>query len=675
MKLLSVELVDFRSFYGTHQLVLSSEGERKVTVFHGENGAGKTNLLNAIYWCFTGKFTPRFADPQLLVNKEARKNGVTSCAVELLIADGEGPDSQQYRVRRMGRSGDTSSVEVFKLNDGNSLPVPGGERLLRRMLPPGLVSWFFFDAEAIGALELSGSETFKQELRKTLGFDLIDTLVSDLEKVQSKRRREIANSVNNEQLKKIQERIDNVDRVLPDHKEGLLQLEQKRATLAARQAAVSAELAQKPQTEVIERRRKELEGRKRRLEDDKRQALTQVAQLTGQAAPPLILHQLTQRLEGRLQDQEVKGKLPSPFSDRLVKDIQEEQMCICGRPVHPGTPEAHKIEDLLRYATTGTLNERIREVRYLVTEIERDARERPIQIQEKRTQIVKLDTEIGEIEVELADISKQIAQIPVDDIKKLEQERASLAKDVQNRNIEMGKVIQLIESIEKSRAEDQANYDLLSKKVAVGSKLKKEEDKVRRLIEYIKKTLAKQERDALLLLSRELNTVLQRYLVKDFSARVDAKTYAVVLEDEEGKPVGQSTGEGQVLKFAFIATVVAMAAKKTTHKIQWLSEPTVAPLVLDAPFTALDPVYQGSVAGNLAKQTTQLVLMLSSAAWGQLVSDALNPFVGKRYLIVSKVTGAQGDRPVKQLTLGDMTYSLNEYEADRAESTFEEISA
>ena len=114
MKLLSIELSDFRSFFGTHRLMLASADDRKVTVFHGENGAGKTNLLNAVYWCFTGKFTPRFTDSQLLVNKESRKSGVINCAVELLISEGDGPNTQQYRVRRTASSSTNSMVEVFR---------------------------------------------------------------------------------------------------------------------------------------------------------------------------------------------------------------------------------------------------------------------------------------------------------------------------------------------------------------------------------------------------------------------------------------------------------------------------------------------------------------------------------------------------------------------------------
>ena len=37
-----------------------NEGE--IFALLGQNGAGKTNFLNAIYWCMTGKFTPRFQD-------------------------------------------------------------------------------------------------------------------------------------------------------------------------------------------------------------------------------------------------------------------------------------------------------------------------------------------------------------------------------------------------------------------------------------------------------------------------------------------------------------------------------------------------------------------------------------------------------------------------------------
>ena len=89
MRLLSVVISDFRGFYGVQQVNFAADDQKRVTVLHGENGAGKTNFLNAIHWCITGKFTPRFQDQKLLVNKEAFKEGQRECYVEIMFKDEE----------------------------------------------------------------------------------------------------------------------------------------------------------------------------------------------------------------------------------------------------------------------------------------------------------------------------------------------------------------------------------------------------------------------------------------------------------------------------------------------------------------------------------------------------------------------------------------------------------
>ena len=69
MFLLELKVCNFRGFYGTQRLRFAPAGSNGVTVIHGENGAGKTNLLNAIFWCLTGAFTPRLSNPELLVEQ------------------------------------------------------------------------------------------------------------------------------------------------------------------------------------------------------------------------------------------------------------------------------------------------------------------------------------------------------------------------------------------------------------------------------------------------------------------------------------------------------------------------------------------------------------------------------------------------------------------------------
>lgn len=675
MRLLSLEISDFRSFHGVQHIEFSADDDRRVTVFHGENGAGKTNLLNAVHWCMTGQFTPRFQEKRLLVNKEAFRAGLRECYVELLFQDEEANGGLQYRVRRSATNEAQTGIEVYQIDRGNSRPIANGESLLRMLLPPGLISWFFFDAEAIGSLELSGSPEFKRDLRKTLGFDLVDTLLQDLDGVQSKRRREVANQTNDKELTALQNEMDNIDRVLPGQQDSAVALQARLQKIEGNYEEVRNQLGKLPQAEPIERQRREVERMMARLEQEHKDLVVKAAQFIGQAAPALILQPLTTALEGKLEQEEVRGKLPAPYSDQLVRDIEASQVCICGRPVTEGSPEAHKIHELLRFASTGALNQRLSEVRYLIRDIERQSALFPVEIARTRNRIVEIDQELGRLEQEYKDLTKQLNDIRGfgGEIQRLEREREQLTEERRTVTLQAGAMLQQIEQNVRKHKELKSRFETAERKLVVSKKLKLELDKVTRLMDHIRRSLRDQERQALTILSFELNAVLKRYLTKHYSAKINADTYAVQLVDQEGKTVGHSTGEGQVLKFAFIATVVALAARKTQQKIQWMSEPTIAPLVLDAPFSALDPEYQGSVARNLATQTTQLVLMISSAAWGEKVAAALEPVIGKRYLIVSHESGPQGDKPIKTLRLNGEDFQLNHYGAELTKSTFVEV--
>jgi DNA sulfur modification protein DndD len=673
MRLLSLVISDFRGFYGVQQVDFAADDQKRVTVLHGENGAGKTNFLNAIHWCITGKFTPRFQDQKLLVNKEAFKEGQRECYVEILFKDEDSSGGKVYRVRRRSTNDKQLSFEVFNVNKGNSELIDRGESLIQLLLPNALISWFFFDAEAIGSLELSGSDEFKRGLRKTLGFELIDRLLLDLESVQAKLRRDVANQSNDKQLQALQADMDNIDKVVPGQKGTLEALHEQIKETSIAMAHNNANLGKLPLAEPLQRQRYAEESKKIKLEDEHKAYSARVAALIGRAAPALVLKELTTKLEGKLEDQEVRGRLPAPYSDQLVKDILGGEVCICGRPVSEGSHEAHKINELLQFASTSSLNQRISDVRYLIRDIERNAAEFPVQIAEQRQRITIIDRDIAKCEEEIKDLSNQLQGIDVAEIQKLEKEREELKRKFAQLHQQEGAISLQIEQNMKRYKDLKAQHEAVSRKLKVSERLKIQLNKVERLANYIRRSLSDQETRALHILALELNSVLEKYLTKHYRAKINASNYAVQLVDADGKNVGHSTGEGQVLKFAFIATVVALAAKKTQEKIQWMTEPTIAPLVLDAPFSALDPEYQGSVAKNLALQTTQLVLMISSAAWGEKVAAALDGVIGKRYLIISQESGSQGSKPVKPLSINGKEYLLNSYDAERTQSILQEV--
>lgn len=665
-----LHLCNFRGFYGEQTLDFAPLSERAVTVIHGENGAGKTNFLNAIYWCLTGLFTPRLSNPELLHNKAAKDEyKEAECFVELTFSH----EGRQYIARRTVTGRLESDLEVLALADGTTRPVTKPQHFLERVIPKGLSRWFFFDAEAIGELELSGGPQFREELRKVLGFELVDLLLKDLERCLSKKQRNLTTAVNSKELDAIQTELENVERVLPAQHAKARQLTDELRLADAKVADLEAKLRNLPKSKPLQDMRSKLEGRRKNCLINKKETQERIARHIGETAPAVLLTPIAVPFENQLHIKENTGRLPAPFSEQLVEDILRESVCVCGRPVDHGSCEETKIKGLMRNASTTAFNQRVRSIQYLLKDIQATRDSYAPSLAELQRRVEALDTEIAEMDDELKDIKRQLELIDEDSIRQLEHERSAASAKVRELDREYGIVTSKISSNESKIKDLKLRYENAAKRLGHGDAVRKQMDKINRLIEYVSRTLEKQERRALTLLQIELNRILSRYLTKHYQARIKPKTYEVELLDAQGRQVGRSTGEGQVLKFAFITAVVALAGSKTQEKIDFLAEPTVAPLVLDAPFSALDPEYQGSVAENLADQSTQLVLLLSSAAWGDAVAAALNPHIGKRYVLISRQQGSRGDKPVKTMRIGDRTITLNEYETERDESVIEEL--
>ncbi len=670
MFLVHLRISNFRGFYGTHVVEFAPPGSKAVTIIHGENGAGKTNFLNAIFWCLTNAFTPRLSNPELLINKAARdEDRDCECFVELVFSH----EDRLYQAVRTVTGRNESRFNLYQLKDDVPHGITNPQQFVERIIPKALSRWFFFDAEAIGELELSGSEEFRRSLRRILGFELVDVLVDDLQHCLIKKQRNLANVANSKILVEIQEKMENIELVLPPQRQKLSVLDAKLKELDVKIESIESQLRGLPKSRPLQERRTRLENQRKQRVVLRKELRDHEAKVIGESAPALLAFGHAMRFEDQLHIKENTGKLPAPFSEQLVEDILREAKCICGRDVSVGSDEEDRIRGLLKSASTTGFNTRVRSIQYLLKDIRSvcEHYKETLGTVQQRTQAT--DSEIAEIDSELKDIREELHKIDENSIRTLEDERATANTQYRDLHGQQAILLNQIGDNEKKLADFQLRYENESKKLGHGAAVRKELDKIKRLSEYIAKTLKMQEIRALNVLLIELNRVLGDYLTKHFKARINPKTYEVEMLDTQGRQVGRSTGEGQVLKFAFITTVVALAGRKTQEKIDFLAEPTVAPLVLDAPFSALDPDYQGSVASNLACQSTQLVLLLSSAAWGESVAKALQGHVAKRYMLVSKETGPRGNKPVKTMILAGKKLTLNEYDTERDESAIVEI--
>ena len=71
MKLKRLQLKNFRCFYGESDIEFAGDNKKNITVIHGENGAGKTVLLNAFKWVLYEQFTSGVQLEKQIVTKRA----------------------------------------------------------------------------------------------------------------------------------------------------------------------------------------------------------------------------------------------------------------------------------------------------------------------------------------------------------------------------------------------------------------------------------------------------------------------------------------------------------------------------------------------------------------------------------------------------------------------------
>jgi hypothetical protein len=113
MKILELELQDFRLFYGKHSISFESSESPVTTICSAGNGLGKTTIVNAIRWCIDGSFTSDFFRPEELINYRARNEGSRECTVKLKFFY----NGKTYKlIRRLKK---ISSVTVELIRDSN----------------------------------------------------------------------------------------------------------------------------------------------------------------------------------------------------------------------------------------------------------------------------------------------------------------------------------------------------------------------------------------------------------------------------------------------------------------------------------------------------------------------------------------------------------------------------
>ena len=211
MKLSNIEINNFRQYYNSVSIDLTTKSDQNIILIGGRNGYGKTNLLLSIVWCFYGEKISQIDDNfkkeiqkeknyssfmQQSINWTARKENKETFSVSILVSEIELPE-----LNRLNSNSEsvmiTRTFNVVSMNEQLSIfdPISNIEIfddeadkinfINDYIIPIDAAKFVFFDAEKISEIaNLSIKEEgsfINDALGKILGLDTYDTLIEDIE--------------------------------------------------------------------------------------------------------------------------------------------------------------------------------------------------------------------------------------------------------------------------------------------------------------------------------------------------------------------------------------------------------------------------------------------------------------------------------------------------------------
>lgn len=655
MEVKNVRLLDFRQFYGNQLLEFSTDPQRNVTLIHAENGVGKTTLLNSILWAFFGIVTSRFEQRERIVNFEAEKEGRRAASVEVLFAH-EDHDYLAVRKHRVTDGGYAKlDFAVMKVGENGAFgpPLPNPDSFINSVVPAAMAPYFFFDGEQA---ETFSAETNRKAIagaiRDILGSTLIENAIGDLQYLTRKFNEEIGSESGDALIREKEQQISDLETQCDQRKERIANLEAGIHSLTEQIAEIVAKLAEAREAAELQHQRNGKNHQLQTVEDQLNDTQLDILRWIATKALPAVSDSLTAQSLDFIDEESLRGRIPSPYNEEFVKGLLSAQRCVCERPLLPATSEWRAVTTLLSNAANAEVLNRVVRARARIAVLKEQRLDAPTLLTAAEEKLARLGAQRSTLEREIEEIGSKIANLPVAEIQERERARRDLEHGLEKKKTERIRAQRDNENV-------QPEISRLNREVA---DLALQNIKVRGLVtrrelaangaDLLQAFLRANEDAARLEIEAAVNRVLETTTRRYYRFEVD-ESFQIRLLFADGTPTPKSGGENQMMSLAFLAALVEYAKKRSAGNEDGLFVPaTVAPLILDSPFGQLDKTYRQATASFVPSMAPQVVLLVSSSQGRDEVYRTLQDRIGKEYVLVAHNCQERGGKSEDILNIG-----------------------
>ncbi|MFD0824437.1 AAA family ATPase [Neobacillus sp. M.A.Huq-85] len=639
MLLHEIKLKNFRQYFQEQGIEFSRSSNRNVTVIHGENGSGKTALLNAFSWCFYGKLDlPNAKD---IINEHAVKvvepNKEVECSVSIKFSDHDKMYNLKRRVVvRKDRNGSVyyGEPEVFLdyKRNGNLETISNPTDEINRILPENLRTYFFFDGERIDNLSKDNSAgEIKNAIKKIMGLEILERAIKHTGDASTRFRSELKNYGDPETINLIEE----IERLETE----------KQEFESRRELQVSNLEVTKKHIKEIENKLKFIEGSQQlqkekeqkddeldQVQSDLKKVQKEIREAVSKSGYLAFSYTAINQSEKVINEKESEGfGIPGIRSSSFIDDLIERGKCICGVEIKEDSTHYEHLLKIKEFLPPQSLDSAIINFKSGI-KIVKDARQKFYEhLKELKQKEIKLQgierrlrEEINEIKSQLNEKDSEEISGLVNKLEKLEETQSQTEREIGGIDLKIKQLSTKLAEKEKEqkKVSSIANKAQLAQKriEACHTLIKTMED-----IYNIREGLVREQ------LQERITRVYKQFLRKGYEITLSDK-YELNVVNQNNNKVGMSQGERQITSLSFIGAIVDLAREqfKKENKSAF-EEGGIYPLVMDSPFGALDSDHRERIAKGIHKLSDQVIVIVSTSQWHGEVEGQMKELIGKEY--------------------------------------------
>lgn len=633
----SLELTNYRQYQGKQILKFSNDKYKNVSVILGKNGAGKSNILNALTWCFYGVEVHKdqnnqYSDGMPIINvqelESLKPNQSTSAEVRVNIKTEGGPWTI---IRRF----DAKKNDVGKLTIGEAkltviYPVGGQDKyiegeetqiLINNLLPEALRNFFFIDGEQLREFfKYKGSSEIAEAIDKVSQMELINKAAENLEKYRKVLRKNVRDTT--PKLKQVQNDIISLQNEIKFRQLFIKNYEKDIEKDGAELREVESFLRQYNEPKIAD-----LQNERESLIKDLEYFKTQIAEREDnrnnylvEIAPSIFLKEEIETAYELIQYKVDKGELPPKVKETFVRELIERGKCICGNEL---TDQAKsELESYSKKLTLSELSEVCIYGKSTIEEILSDISDFSTIIDKYNDDIESLKDLYDGKKRREEQISHIMSEHNIDEIRRYEERRKQLVEAIENKKREILISTKDIEKfgyqLKMKEGEERLELSKDKKNVILKNKLQIVQDALETLaeIERIVKTRVRnlvetRTKENFNKLIRK-KTAFKNIIIDDgFNVKViHANNYNVIND--------LSAGEYMILGLSFMSALMTISG---FH----------APVIIDTPLGKIDKEHRDYITTELPKflEGTQLVLLVTPTEYDDKVKENLNNYLLK----------------------------------------------